>query len=304
MASRVQSEPATSAAPETRATAPIATAEEERTEGSADRQHTACVHESFRLSQLQRLRAEAHAPLHSPFHGECTHGSPHSHPPRRRRLLNRCGDHRQTPGGCGGGAREHKWELPSRSMPRRGSGVGEQHTGVRGERRRQHGRQQTGRPGAGPEETTGDRQRAWQHRGDLPGRRSAGKRSVGREDPGAHRHRRGRFGGSQHIQETHGFSEVVDERGGPGRDTGDRAEARHPAQLREIAQVRPGREQRAAGRQPTEEHVGGDVNLPRRGLDDRTAVVRRECGRRHHRPFAFTAPTSTPAAPAGGRRGR
>ena len=87
----------------------------------------------------------------------------------------------------------------------------------------------------------------------------------------------------------------MDQCGGPQCTAHERRDPCRPAKLGELPHVRPRSKQRRTSCEPAEEEVGRNVVLPRRGFDDRPAVVRGEgCGR-HHGSLALARSSSTAA---------
>src|SRR5699024_4729727 len=70
----------------------------------------------------------------------------------------------------------------------------------------------------------------------------------------------------------------------------------------ESGEIRSRGEQRGPRREAAEEQVGGDVGLPRRGLDDGLAVIGLELRLRHHELLAPSAATPTGARALPGAR--
>ena len=76
-----------------------------------------------------------------------------------------------------------------------------------------------------------------------------------REDPGAHRHRRGRLRHPQHVVEPRRPAQVVDQEVGAGADRGQRGDPAGAAQRRPAGELPAGGQQRRPGGQPAGEQV-------------------------------------------------
>src|SRR6266545_2824017 len=106
----------------------------------------------------------------------------------------------------------------------------------------------------------------------------AGSRPEGREDPGPHRHRRGRFGHAQHVVEPLRAPQIVDEKVRAGAQRAKRGQPPGAAQSRPAGEVRGGGHERGAGGEAAGEQVRRNVVPPHRRLDHRPPIVRLEAG--------------------------
>ncbi|CAG7345790.1 hypothetical protein PICSAR65_04160 [Mycobacterium avium subsp. paratuberculosis] len=183
-------------------------------------------------------------------------------------------------------------------VPGRGGGVGQQHGGVDGQRRRQHRRLKAGRSLGGA-----------QHRAQRPQREPLPGHPVhlgggGHRDPGAERaenpraqvHRRGQLDGAQHVQEPLGPAQVLHQRDQAEQHRGQGGQPGVAAQRVPAGQLGAGRQQPGAAGDAAQEQVRPHLVAPRRRLDHRAPVVRAELGLGHHRHLAGAVARPAPAA--------